>query len=236
MRRGSAVGAAYVVLLALVVTGCGDSSAPSATDHVLRPAGRDPERPTPLTSIQAPLPLTPAQEVARVGLRSGEIPSAQRVRWPAPGRSATGPTLTFCAATTAADRHRVARRTVTGSVPHSHVVYTDQTAVYDSVASARPAFDQVRRVAAACATAAPRVVEAGTTLPVVPAYAVTFILARRGAPTYALLVAQQRGDVVDLLTLTSPRPVTDRQRRLVLREAEATGARLARLPLASAGA
>jgi hypothetical protein len=36
--------------------------------------------------------------------------------------------------------------------------------------------------------------------------------------------------------VTSPRPVTARQQRLLLREAEATGTRLARLPLASAGA
>lgn len=236
MRRGSAAGAANAVLLALVVTGCGSSSAPAATDHVLHSSGRAPQRPTPLTAVQAPLPLTPAQEVARVGLRSGEIPSAQRVRWPAAGRSASGPTLTFCAAPTAADRHRVARRTVTASVPHSRVVYTDRTAVYDSVASARPALDQVRRVAAACATAAPRVVKMATTLPVIPSCAVTFTLARKGAQTHVLLVAQQRGDVVDVLTVTSPRPVTARQQRLLLREAEATGTRLARLPLASAGA
>lgn len=235
MRRGSAAGAAYVVLLALVMTGCGGSSTP-ATDQVRRSPGGSAGRPTPLTAVQAPLPLTPAQEVARVGLRSGEIPSNQRVRWPAAGRGVSGPMLTFCASGPAADRHRVARRTVTASVPHSHVVYADQTVVYDSVASARPAFDQVRRAAAACAAAAPRRLAGTARLPVVPSYAVTFTPARPGPPTHVLLVVQQRGDVVDLLTLTSPRPVTARQQRVLLHEAEATGARLARLPLASAGA
>jgi hypothetical protein len=235
MRRGSAAGAVYAVLLALVVTGCGSSPA-STTDQVRRSPGGAAGRPTPLTAVQAPLPLTPAQEVARVGLRSAEIPASQRVRWPAAGRVVSGPLLPFCASGSAADRHRVARRTVTASVPHSHVVTADQTVVYDSVASARPAFDQVRRVAAACATAAPRPVAGSTRLPVVPSYAVTFTLARPGAPTHVLLVVQQRGDVVDLLTLTSPRPVTVRQQRVLLHEAEATGTRLARLPLASDGA
>jgi hypothetical protein len=234
MRRGSGA-AAYAVLLALVVTGCGSSST-STSDQVRRPPGGAAGRPTPLTAVQAPLPLTPAQEVARVGLRSAEIPSSQRVRWPAAGRVVSGSMLPFCGPGPTADRHRVARRTVTASVPHSHVVYADQTVVYDSVASAGPAFDRLRRVAAACATAAPRVVTGRSRLPAVASYAVTFTAAGPGAPTHVLLVVQQRGDVVDLLTLTSPRPVTARQQRVLLREAEATGTRLARLPLASAGA
>jgi hypothetical protein len=224
------------VLLAPVATGCGDSAAP-AVDRLQPPPGRDPGRPTPLTAVQAPLPLTPEQEVVRVGLRSGEIPSAQRVRWPATARGAAGPSLAFCAADPLVDRHLVARRTVAASVPHSGAVYTDQTVAYDSVASARPAFERVRRAAAACATTAPREPARGTSLPVTPSYSLTFITTTRpGGTTHVLLVAQQRGDVVDLLTLTSPRPLTPRQQRVLLREAHATGTRLARLPLASAGA
>lgn len=227
------------MMLALVAAGCGGSSMPStsATDLVHRAAhGRDPGRPTPLTAVQAPLPLTPAQEVARVGLRSGEIPATQRVRWPAAGQGAAGPMVALCPVASPVDAHRVARRTVTGAVPHSAVVSTDQTSVYDSSAWARPALRQVRRVVAACADAGPRPAAGRASLPVAPSYAVTFSVGRPGGTTHVLLVAQQRGDVVDLLTLTSPRPLTAGQQRLLLREATATGTRLARLPLASAGA
>ena len=222
------------MLLALVVTGCGHSSAPTV-DRVRHASGHASDRPIPLTAVQAPLPLTPAQEVTRVGLRSGEIPSVQRVRWPAAGRSAVGPTLAFCPTAVSADRHRVARRTVTAAVPHSHVVYADQTLVYDSAASARFAFDQVRRVVAACADRTPRRVPGATALPVVPSYTARFATGRPGA-SQVLLVVQQRGDVLDVLTVTTPRPVGTVRQRLLLREAAATGTRLARLPLASTGA
>jgi hypothetical protein len=63
----------------------------------------------------------------------------------------------------------------------------------------------------------------------------SFSVSGAGGPTHLELVAQQRGDVVDLLTLTSPRPILARQERLLLREAGQTGHRLARLPLASTG-
>jgi hypothetical protein len=234
MTRGSTAGAAYAVLLALVVTGCGHTSLPT-NDQVRLSAGATDE-PTPLTAVQAPLPLTPAQEVTRVGLRSGEIPSDQEVHWPAAGRSLVGPTFAFCPVPSVADRHRTARRTVTAAVPDSRVRYVDQTVVYDSAATARHAFDRVRRGVAACAVAGPRRVAAARALPVTPSAAVTVTVAGAGRTTHVLLVAQQRGDVLDLLTVTSPRPVTARQQRLLVREAVATGTRLARLPLASTGA
>ncbi len=234
MRRRATAGAVYVVLLALVVTGCGHSSL-STTDQVRHTAGRSPEHPTPLTAVQAPPPSTPEEEVTRVGLRSREIPSSQRVRWPAVGRSTTGPTLAVCPTPSAADRHRMARRTVTAATPHSPVVYADQTLAYDSAASGRAAYEQVRRVVATCSTSPPGVL-ADAALPVEPSYAVTWTLGGAGRTSHALLVAQQRGDVLDLLTLTSPRALSERQLRLALREARATGNRLARLPLASTGA
>jgi hypothetical protein len=229
MRRGPAATAVYAVLLALVVTGCGHSSVPTA-DDVRVPAGRGAERPTPLSAVQAPLPLSPTEEVARVGLRSGEIPSAQRVRRPTVRLDA--PVLARCGA--GPGGHLVARRTVTAAAPHSPLRYTDRTLVYDSVASARPALAAVRRVVAACATAAPRRV--ATALPVTRAYAAELGVRGRAGDLHVLVVAQQRGDVLDVLTVTSPRPLTVGQQRLLLREAADTGSRLARLPLASAGA
>ena len=114
------------------------------------------------------------------------------------------PDPALCPTATATDRHRVARRTVTAAVPHSPVRYVDQTLVYDSAASARSAFDQVRRVVEACAVAGPSRVAGATALPVDPSYAATFSTVRAGATTQVLLVAQQRGDVLDVLTLTSP--------------------------------
>src|ERR1700750_3052902 len=108
MRRVSAAGAGFA-LLALVVAGCGHSSTPTASDVVIRPASRVPGPPTPLMAVQAPFPLTPQEEVAKVGLRSVEIPSAQRVRWPADGRRMDGPALLFCGMTSSTDRQRVAR-------------------------------------------------------------------------------------------------------------------------------
>jgi hypothetical protein len=129
----------------------------------------------------------------------------------------------------------VARRTVIAAAPHSHVVYADQTLVYDSAASARTAFDQVRRVVAACADGMPRRVPGATGLPVAPSYTARFTTGRPGVTSQVLLVAQQRGDVLDVLTVTSPRPVASVRQRLLLREAGATGRRLARLPLASTG-
>jgi len=229
MRRGPAATAVYAVLLALVVTGCGRSSVPTA-DDVRVPPGRAAERPTPLSAVQAPLPLSPTEELARVGLRSGEIPSDQRVRRPHVSRDA--PVLAWCGARPG--RHLVARRTVTAAAPHSSLRFADQTLVYDSVASAHPALADVRRAVATCATTAPRRVAAD--LPVAVAYAARLAMRGRKAVLHALVVAEQRGDVLDVLTVTSPRPLTAGQQRLLLREAAATGRRLARLPLASAGA
>ena len=235
MRRGSAVRTGCAVLFALVVAGCGHSSAP-VSDVVVSPDSKVPHRPTPLMAVQAPLPLTPDEEVARVGLRSAEIPSAQRVRWPAEGRQLDGPELTFCAATSSTDGHRAARRTVTGTVPYSRVLFADQAVAYDSEATARLALRHVRRSADACAVSPIRVTCGPGTLPVATSYVLSFQVAQPRGTLYVSLAAQQRGDVVDVMSVTSPRSVTPRQQRLLLREAGYTGKRLARLPLASTGA
>jgi hypothetical protein len=185
-------------------------------------------------AVQDALPLTPEQEVARVGLRSLEIPADQRVRWPGPGRSQRGALAEVCATAATNDRHTVARRTVTGTVPHSGVWFTDQVTAFDSEASARLALRQVRRAVVACATPRVRVTPHPATLPVVRSYVLRLRVAR-SSDTRAALVAQQRGDVLDVLTVTAPRALTPRQERLLLREAGDTGRRLARLPLASTG-
>jgi len=232
MRRGLAAGAAYGALLALVVTGCGHSGAP-VHDVLLRPAAKPAGAPTPLTAVQAPLALTAAEEVARVGLRSIEIPSAQRVRWPADGHDGSATVPARCPASLPSDRLRLARRTVTGTVPHSGVVFTDQAMAYDSAATARAALHQVRRAVAGCADGPVRAWSAR--LPVRPSYALAVTVPGVRGLRHVLVVGQQRGDVVDLLTLVSPRPVTRAQQRLLAREARGTGTRLARLPLASDG-
>jgi hypothetical protein len=235
MRRGSVAGAAYAALLALAVAGCaGASGSPHASDVLVREAAHPAGPPTPLTAVQAPLPLTPTEEVSRVLLRSSEIPSSQQVRWPAAGRRLSGPTLAFCPARLSTDGQREARRVVTGNVPHSPVLYADQVTAYDSAATARAALHQVRRAAGTCATT--RVASRPAALAVRPSFALLFSVRGTEGPTYVALVAQQRGDVVDVLTLTSPRPVLARQERLLLREAGRTGQRLVRLPLASTGA
>jgi hypothetical protein len=234
MRTGSVAAAGCLVLLAAVLSGCGQSQTRSVTDVVEPPAGHASGPPTPLTAVQAPLPRTPAREVAQVGLRTGDIPSSQHVGWPAAGQRTSGPLLAFCGPSSAVERHRMARRTVTGSVPHSQIHYADQTVAFDSAATARSALRALRNAAASCAVRAPRAI-APAALPASPSFAEAFAAGRHGVLS-VLLVVQQRGDVVDVLTLTSPRTITSRQERLLLREAETTGTRLVRLPLASAGA
>ena len=231
-------GALVAAVLGLSVSGC-NLGADAARKVTSAPTQTPPHSRAPHPHH----PLSPAGEVRWVGLRTAETPSAQQVRAPASGRSLAQPTLNQCGVRFASEAHRVARRQIWAAVPGSSVVWSSEVVAYDSAAAAGQALGELITATTHC-TSAPVPVDGvsatfriGTTvrnsshLPVHPSYTVGETVSVGSRSLYLVVVYQQRGDVLDGNYLTSPRPVTAGQLRLLRHQAVATGRRLRVLPL-----
>lgn len=231
-------GALVVAALGLTVSGCNPGA-----DAVRKVTSAPTQTPTHSSRPHPQHPLSPAGEVRWVGLRTAEIPSAQQVHAPAAGRTLSQPTLDQCGVRFASEAHRVARRQIWAAVPGSSVIWSSEVVAYDSTAAAARALGELIAATTHC-TSAPVPVDGvvatfriGTTvrnsshLPVHASCTVGETVSVGSGTRYAVLVYQQRGDVLDGSYLTSPRPVTAGQLRLLRRQAVATGHRLRVLPL-----
>lgn len=132
-------------------------------------------------------------------------------------------------------------------VPGSRVRYSNEVVAYDSADSARLALRQLEHAVKHCPSgpvegergASPATFHVLSTraddhgLPVPTSYGFTVAVTRSGRTTYAVMVFQQRGDVLDGVSVTAPERPGDRQLALVHRQAVATGRRLLALPLRS---
>jgi len=144
------------------------------------------------------------------------------------------PSLTLCGQTYPSESLRTARRAV--RVPgREGLTYANDVTTYVSAAAAAQALAEVRRAAKTCPAGTTAVSRVGTdqpSLPVVPSVLVfATTTSATGVTTWVIEAYQQRGNVLDVDRLTSPRPPTDEQRVQLLRQADVTGTRMTeRLP------
>jgi hypothetical protein len=230
--RPSATG--LVLLLTLSLAGCASSGTGAASDPVIAKS-----------AIPTAAKLSPTALVTRVGLVSGDFSDGRSVRLINAGDEVAGQvTLDNCGTFFTTEAHRVARRQ-TAIVPEGRAsFFSNEVVVYDTVAQAAKALNQLRSSVRHCPTDTLVPLEAHgvpavrydvsrlstiSGLPVKDSAQVVITISAKGTSKrlHGLFIFQRQGTVLDIVYLQTLQNPTSAETAVAQELAQITGKRLA---------